>query len=138
MKNELVSIEAINKNTFKFTSTNGSSYTANPVNFYNDNEDIIVFSCHDSNGHYSEFRYNVSVDSRLEEALKKIGMNSNDLKDTVRNKIAERQRQVKLVKQLREETGAGMMQCKHALIKNDWIMEKAKQYIKENPIRMWI
>ena len=138
MKNELVSVEAINKNTFKFTSTNGSSYTAKPVNFYNDNEDIIVFVCHDSNGHFSEFRYNVSVDSRLKEALKKIEMDCNDLKNIVRNQIAERQRQVKLVRQLREETGAGMIDCKKALMRTDWIMEKAKQYIKEHPRRMGI
>jgi len=138
MENKLISIEAINKNEFKFTSSNGSSYTAKPVNFYNGNEDIIIFSSHDSNGHYSEFKYNTSVDSRLEEALKKIEIDISDFKDIVRKQIDKRQRQIKLVKELREETGGAMMDCKKALIETDWLMDKAKQYIKDHPRKMWI
>lgn len=39
--------------------------------------------------------------------------------------------QIDLVKRLREETGYGMMDCKRALTKNDWDMDKAKEWLDE-------
>lgn len=44
-------------------------------------------------------------------------------------KITEFQKN--LVKQLREETGYGMMDCKRALIENVWDMQKAKEWLDE-------
>lgn len=38
--------------------------------------------------------------------------------------------QVKMVKELREETGAGMMACKKALQLNDWDWDAAKEFLK--------
>lgn len=38
----------------------------------------------------------------------------------------------KLVKLLREETGAGLMDCKKALLETNWDIFKAKEYLKEN------
>ena len=36
-----------------------------------------------------------------------------------------------LVKELRERTGAGMMDCKKALMENDGDMDKAIDYLRE-------
>ncbi len=36
-----------------------------------------------------------------------------------------------MVKELRERTGAGMMDCKKALLENDANMEKAIEYLRE-------
>jgi translation elongation factor EF-Ts len=36
-----------------------------------------------------------------------------------------------LVKELREKTGYGMMDCKKALIESDWDMDKAKEWLDE-------
>lgn len=38
----------------------------------------------------------------------------------------------KLVKLLRKETGAGLMDCKKALLETNWDIFKAKEYLKEN------
>lgn len=40
----------------------------------------------------------------------------------------------KLVKELREETGAGMMDCKKALAENDGDLEKAKEWLRQKGI----
>ncbi len=40
----------------------------------------------------------------------------------------------KLVKELREETGAGMMDCKKALAENDGDKEKAKEWLRQKGI----
>lgn len=40
----------------------------------------------------------------------------------------------KLVKELREETGAGMMDCKKALAENDGDTEKAKEWLRQKGI----
>lgn len=37
---------------------------------------------------------------------------------------------VKVVKQLRDETGAGMMDCKKVLVYNNWDYDKAKEELK--------
>ena len=39
-----------------------------------------------------------------------------------------------MVKELREKTGAGMMDCKKALTQTDGDMEKAIDYLRENGI----
>ena len=39
-----------------------------------------------------------------------------------------------LVKELRERTGAGMMDCKKALMENDGDMDKAIDYLREKGI----
>lgn len=41
---------------------------------------------------------------------------------------------IKLIKALREQTGAGMMDCKKALIENDGNIEKALAWLRENGI----
>ena len=38
----------------------------------------------------------------------------------------------KMVKELREKSGAGMMDCKKALTKTDGDMEKAIEFLREN------
>ena len=40
----------------------------------------------------------------------------------------------KLVKELREKTGAGMMDCKKALVETDGDIDKAIDYLRENGI----
>ena len=40
----------------------------------------------------------------------------------------------KLVKELREKTGAGMMDCKKALTETDGDIDKAIDYLRENGI----
>ena len=42
--------------------------------------------------------------------------------------------QIELIKTLRERTGAGMMDCKHALEENDWDIEKAVDLLREKGI----
>ncbi|HHX37974.1 MAG TPA: translation elongation factor Ts [Clostridiaceae bacterium] len=41
---------------------------------------------------------------------------------------------IKLIKELREKTGAGMMDCKKALIENDGDVEKAQAWLREQGI----
>lgn len=41
---------------------------------------------------------------------------------------------IKLIKELREQTGAGMMDCKKALTENDGDIEKALAWLRENGI----
>lgn len=36
---------------------------------------------------------------------------------------------IKIIKQLREETGWGMMDCKKALYNSSWDIEKAKKWL---------
>ena len=39
-----------------------------------------------------------------------------------------------MVKELREKTGAGMMDCKKALVETRWDMEKAIDFLREKGI----
>jgi translation elongation factor EF-Ts len=45
--------------------------------------------------------------------------------------------QTKLVKELREITGQGVMECKKALVTANWDMEKAKKIVLD-PRRHWL
>lgn len=46
------------------------------------------------------------------------------------------QKAIELTKHLREITGAGLMDCKKALIATNWNEEEAIEFLKEKPFRI--
>lgn len=137
---ELDTIEALSCNTFKFTTTNGKVYTANPVNMEGPDNNIIVFEVLDLSYRFyiQNLKYDLNIDNRLEEALKKIDLSIEDFKKFLITRINDRKEKVSLARKLREETGCGMMACKKALMATDWVYDKAKEYIKDHPERTYV
>jgi len=137
---ELDTIEALSVETFKFTTTNGKIYTANPVDMEGPDNNIIVFEVLDLSYrfHMQTLKYDLNIDNRLEEALKKIDMTIEDFKKSLVKRINDRKEKVSLARKLREETGCGMLACKKALMATDWDLDKAKEYIKDHPERTYV
>ena len=71
--------------------------------------------------------FNCHIEKRIHALSDEPYMSKSD-KD--RNKKLEMQ--VRLVKLLREYTGAGLMECKKALTETDWSFFKASIYLKEH------
>ena len=46
--------------------------------------------------------------------------------------------QMLMIRQLREITGGGMLECKRALIHVDWDFDKAKEYMQNPDNIFWI
>lgn len=140
----LKEIKAIRVNEYELTTTKGNKYIGNPINFDERKDDIITFEVYimspsgNLRSYAGEFKYDVSVDSRLQEALKEIDKTVDDLKGYLKNYKENRKKQVEMVKKLRQYTDDGLLRCKQALIETDWDFDKAKQYLKDHPRRYGI
>lgn len=71
------------------------------------------FSCH--------------IEKRIHPVSDELYMSKSD-----KNRNKEIEMQARLVKLLREYTGAGLMECKKALMETDWSFFKASIYLKEH------
>jgi hypothetical protein len=54
-------------------------------------------------------------------------------RSNVNKKLKEEKERMRKIMELRENTGCGSMDCKKALVENDWDIQRARLYLIEKP-----